>query len=138
MNQLYLLYLTSLLHNLSTIVTKPLEVVLGWLFTVILVLLPLFVHPRHRLHQANYPKPLWPWNWAGSEKMWTSDSKWGCMLRTGQSLLGNALIKLVHMHLGRGLFLSLFQKTYWLIVIIDWRRPPPHRNSWRKEPVGNY
>lgn len=47
-----------------------------------------------------------PWNW-GSEKGWTSDSGWGCMLRTGQSLLANAL---VHLHL--------------MDHVSEWRRPP--------------
>lgn len=44
------------------------------------------------------------WHWGG-EKSWSSDTGWGCMLRTGQSLLANALI---HAHLGRGAFFFLF------------------------------
>ena len=65
-----------------------------------------------------------PWNWGG-EKTWSSDAGWGCMLRTGQSLLANAL---VHMHLGRGTVLgsldSLFALTFFGGFWLDWRRPP--------------
>ena len=53
----------------------------------------------------------------------TSDAGWGCMLRTGQSLLANALVNL---HLGRGDYLRCF--AFWKKLTIatrsiDWRCP---------------
>lgn len=44
------------------------------------------------------PSTLRNANSGGGTKALTSDAGWGCMLRTGQCVLGNALVRL---HLGR-------------------------------------
>lgn len=71
------------------------------------------------------PQPkrsFWP---LGGEKCWTTDAGWGCMVRTGQSLLANTLL---HVHLGRGLHFTWHSNTTPLLrrfrYLIDWRKPP--------------
>ncbi|KAG9124898.1 Cysteine protease atg4 [Ceratobasidium sp. 392] len=67
-------------------------------------LAPLAPCDMDMLPRESLPASPRRWNWPGqADKSWTSDTGWGCMLRTGQSLLANALI---HLHLGR-----------------NWRRP---------------
>ena len=45
------------------------------------------------------PQPKRSFWQLGGEKCWSSDAGWGCMVRTGQSLLANTLL---FVHLGRG------------------------------------
>ena len=53
--------------------------------------------PNNAVSASPQPKrSFWP---LGGEKCWSSDAGWGCMVRTGQSLLANTLLIV---HLGRG------------------------------------
>lgn len=52
----------------------------------------------------------------------SSDTGWGCMLRTGQSLLANTLVTV---HLGRGEYRRSLRRTILDELFIGWRRPLP-------------
>ena len=84
------------------------------------------------LFRGSSPPMVKRWNRGRSgERMWMNDSGWGCMLRTGQSLLANTLL---YLHLGRGMSSEFHRSFFCLHAVLspEWHRPPYRTADYAK------